>query len=327
MKESIETRELIVLDGWDVILRGTHHKTYDNGFGAQSSRIKRDRIGVLILNSLSPTRAAHGDSAVYWADSFAERGYPSFRLDLPGFGDSDGDPPTGLLAFIHRGGYSSITTVKIRELVTRFNLSGVVLVGQCAGSVSALYTAAACPECKGLVLMDPYFHLPPVIKAAIPQQRGGRPLQSRFRLSSNVHDLLKKIGLFLRGAVPPENANLPLLRRWKEMASTGLPILILRPPPSRKDDGMKPSADEFDYFKYLLGLAGCRSQVVIKVLDGADHSFASRLGRVAVRQRIEQWLNTCFPLIKDEQGVLTILSSERDESRKHNKPHENYLHQ
>src|SRR5271170_7820384 len=142
MKETIETRELVVLDGLDVIIRGTYHKTYYDGFGAQSNLIERNRIGVLFLNSISPTRAAHGDSAVYWADSFAERGYPSFRLDLPGFGDSEGDPPTELLGFINQRGHASIASVKIRELVTRFNLSGVVIVGQCADGVLALYTAA-----------------------------------------------------------------------------------------------------------------------------------------------------------------------------------------
>src|SRR5271155_4065380 len=114
MKETSETRELIVLDGMDVIIRGTYHTPYS--FDERAIPIRRDRIGVLFLNSLSTTRATDGDSAVYLAESFAERGYPSFRLDLPGFGDSEGDPPTELLNSINEWGFASIASVKIREL-------------------------------------------------------------------------------------------------------------------------------------------------------------------------------------------------------------------
>ena len=83
MKEAIETRELFTLDNLGVVLQGTCHDTCDKGLGAQSNLIKRDRVGLLFMNGLSAMRSAKGDSAVYWADSFAKRGYPSFRLDLP----------------------------------------------------------------------------------------------------------------------------------------------------------------------------------------------------------------------------------------------------
>jgi pimeloyl-ACP methyl ester carboxylesterase len=288
---------LIVLDGLGSIIRGTYHKTYDDSFGARSNLIERDRIGILFLNSLSPTRAAHGDSAVYWADSLAERGYPSFRLDLPGFGDSEGDPPTELIGFTDQGGCAAIASVKIRELVTRFNLSGVVIVEQCGGGVSALYAAASCPECKGLVLMDPCFHLPQEVGSKVQQERGEGALQSRRQLSGSNYDPVKKPRLFLCGTVPPENAKFPPLRRWKEVVSTGLPILILTAS-SWKAHGVKPTVAEFDYFKYFLGVAVRGSQIVVKVLDCADHSFASRRSRATVCQHTEQWLNARFPLTK-----------------------------
>ena len=300
MNETIETRELFVLDGLDLNTRGTYHKTHDNRCGAQLNLIEPKRIGILFLNSASPTRAEYSDAAVYLADSFAEYGYPSFRLDLPGFGDSEGDTPTELLGFISHGGYASIASVKIRELLARFNLSGVVLVGQCAGAVSAIYTADAISGCRGLVLLDPYFHLPHSMSPKIRGQLHLLILQSRLGgVLRRTHGLLKEIRLFLRGNVPPENANLPLLRRWKEVACRGLPILILKVPSGKAHD-MKPRIGEFDYVKYILGLAGRRNEVIIKLLDGADHSFTSLQSRVIVRQRTEEWLNTYFPLVKYE---------------------------
>jgi pimeloyl-ACP methyl ester carboxylesterase len=292
MKEAIETRELIVLDGLDVVIRGTYHKTYGDCHRTQPKPIERGRIGVLFLNSPSPTRAAQGDSAVYWANSFAECGYPSFRLDLPGFGDSEGEPPTELLDSINHGGYAAIASVKIRELVTRFNLAGVVIVDQCASSISALYAAASCPECKGLVLVDPCFDLPQVIGSTIGRHPRDLVSQGCRRISSKSCDLQKQTRLFLCGVDSPGNADPPLLRRWAELLSAELPILIF------KALSRKPKPGEFDYLDSIVGLAGRDSQVVIKVLDGADRSFASRLGRVTVRQRAEQWLNACFPLVK-----------------------------
>lgn len=305
MKNTIEARELITLDGLDVIVRVTYHKPYDDGSGSESHLIERERVGVVFFNGYSATRAGHGDAAVYWADSFAERGYPAFRLDLPGFGDSDGEPPTEWLDFINMGGYAPVASAKIRELVARFNLSGVVIMGQCSGAVSAICTAATTKDCKGLILMEPYFHLPHTIGPKIRQQLNFWTLQSRLGgLLSKIYGLLKEIRLFLSANSAPGNANFLLLRNWKELASMGLPILILMVP-GRATRGTKPKFGEFDYLKHVVDLAGRRSQVVISLVDGANHTFANREGRAAVLRHVEHWLNTCFPLLSMKKGLGT----------------------
>jgi pimeloyl-ACP methyl ester carboxylesterase len=253
---------------------------------------------VLFLNGFLATRASDGDAFVYLANSLAKHGYPCFRLDLPGYGDSEGDPPEEWLNFIDHGGYASIASAKIKELVKRFNLSKVIIAGHCAGAVSAIYTAAAGRECGGLVLLDPYFHLQQADRSKIRQQLNLWALRSRLgRFLSNIFDHLKEIRLLFRGNSPPENANVPLLRCWKELASSGLPILILKAP-VRKIPGMKPRLGEFDYLKYALRLADGRNLVVVKVTDGANHSFANRLGRDAVRLYTEQWLDEYFPCLE-----------------------------
>jgi len=325
MNVAIETRELITLDGLGVLLRGTYHKTHNERSSPLATVNEQRRMGVLFLNSLTLPRAATGDSAVYWADSFAEFGYPSFRVDLPGLGDTDGDLPVEVLGFINTGGYASIASSKVKELVERFNLSGVVIVGHCAGATSALYTAAVCKECRGVILMDAYFHLPQAIRPKMRRGLSDWALRSSLggRLS-NIYDLLRSVRLFFRGNAPPRNANFRLLGIWKQLASAGMPILIFKAP-GRKAPGTKPRAGEFDYLKYVLKLAGRKSQVVVKLIEGTDHSFANRIGRLAVRRDTERWLNFCFPLTECEGSAQNTLHSEPKNDKDYSKTAEQCL--
>lgn len=284
MNEATEVRRLITLHVLGRAVRGTYHTSQLESPGTK-------QLGVLILNSLSPSRAAAGDSAVYWADAFAKSGYPTFRLDMPGFGDSDGDPPPELLKFINTGGYGPIASALMRELSEQFDLSGLVVAGLCAGAVSALYTAAVSKDCRGLVLMDPYFHLPLPARSWLWQKLTGRISRTALgRIVSNGYDRVTDLRLYLRRNPMPENTNFPLLRCWMTVAPAGMPILLLKAPTT------KPRGEEFDYVRYLVEQAGSNSRVVVKVVEGAGHTFSNRAGRAGVRELTEGWLNLYFPL-------------------------------
>jgi pimeloyl-ACP methyl ester carboxylesterase len=305
MKLSIENRELFALDTNDGIVIGTYHKAYDEKSASNSTLLEEKRLGVLFLNSLTPTRSATGDSAVYWADALAESGYPSLRIDLAGLGDSTGNPPADLLGFINTGGYASLVSTKVSQLMERFCLSGVIIVGLCAGAVSALYTAAACKDCKGVILMDPYFHLPLANKTGL----WAKVIRRLSRTStgvwvSNTYDRLRAFRAQLPGTPPPSNANFPLLNCWKSVASGGTPILIL------KAQHTKMKIGDFDYLSYVFELAGQQNKVVVEVIDDTGHSFANRVGRLAVRQTIERWLNSYFPLKTRKEVIWDVISSE-----------------
>lgn len=311
MTKGMETRELIVLKTNDGVVRGTYHKAHDRNRGSETNLIERSRVGVLFLNSLSPTRAATGDSAVFWAQSFAKQGYPSFRVDPPGFGDSDGEPPAELLGFVNSGGYATSASSIVNELTRRFNLSGVVIVGLCAGAVSAIYSAAASRESKGLVLLDPYFHLPLGIGSA------GRPVMTRRltnRISNGVlGNLIGRIGervkafrMSFSGPMLPTNTNFPLVASFRDLASRGLPILVLNAPHTQRRTG------QFDYLSYLQGAVGPKSQVVIQTVEGTGHSFSNPKGRATVRQSTQAWLSACFPLNDSNTAEETSQCQVRD---------------
>jgi pimeloyl-ACP methyl ester carboxylesterase len=317
MDQAINGRELFTLDGLGVLLRGTFHRPkassdFDPGVGRPKP------VGIVFLNSLSLPRAATGDSSVYWAESFAGCGYPCFRVDLPGLGDTAGEIPNELLNFINAGGYAKIAGAKVKELVGHFGLSGVVIFGHCAGTVSAIYAAATCmAECRGLVLLDPYFHVPQAIRPALRRGLSDWAVHSSVgRMLSNIYDRIKKIKRMLRANLPPRNANFPLLSRWKEIASTGLPILIIKAP-SRKAVGTSARVGEFDYLKHVLNLAGRKSQVSVELVQGTDHSFANRVGRAGVQRCIEQWLGNHVPLPEDVRLNVLLRESVNNESYNH----------
>jgi alpha-beta hydrolase superfamily lysophospholipase len=320
MHEAIGKRELFVLDGLGVRLQGTYHPTAERSSELPVSPGGRDRLGVLFVNSLSLPRAASGDSAVHWADSIAELGYPAFRIDLPGLGDSEGEASTDLLDSINAGGFASVTGVAVGQLVDRFGLSGMVIFGHCAGSVSALYASAGSPECKGLILLDTYFHLPQATRPRVRQELSDWARRSRMgRFLSNSYDHVRNLRLALRGSAPPGNANTQLLACWKQVATAGLPILLLQAP-GIKAQGSKPRVGEFDYIDHVMKLAGRKCRVSVEFVESADHSFANREGRAAVQDHIADWLVSHFPLTDlnlSAEEIPPFRASERDsDSRK-----------
>jgi pimeloyl-ACP methyl ester carboxylesterase len=300
----IETREVITVTVEGTCLRGIYHKADGGRSGIRMVPGNRNRIGLLFLNPGFLPSAGAGDSQVYWADSFAKLGYPTFRLDLPGLGDADGDIPADMLAFVNTGKYAPVLSAAMKELVERFSLVGMVIVAHCAGAVSALYTAGINKDCRGLVLMDPYFHLPQD-RAKIRGELSG--WVSRSRLGghiSNIYDRLRHICTLVRGNRPPGNANWPLLRCWGQLESLGMPILIMKAP-ALKAPGIKPRVGEFDYLRYLRALPGVPGRVAVRLVEGTNHSFANSQGKAAVRQLTEQWLDARFPLVeREETGAL-----------------------
>ena len=308
---SIGMRELITVAAGGACLRGTYHKPLGDRPDSGTNTGEGDRIGVVFLNPGFLPRSGHADSAVYWADSFAKSGYPSFRFDLPALGDAEGSFPPRMLDFVNTGGYAPIVSAAVKILAARFKLAGVVMIGLCAGSVTALFTAAASQECRGLVLMDPYFFRP---EERTKLRVGLSRWASWSRLggfASNLYDRLRYITLLFQKNRPPRNANFPLLRCWKQLASNGTPILVLKAPGFKAPD-LKPRVGDFDYLGYLQGLSGRGSRVDVELIPGTNHSFGDGVGRAAVRQHAEQWLNAYFPLrVREDAAEQNLVNNRR----------------
>jgi len=286
MKQTIEDRELLSLDGMWV--------TYHRPAGTRSKRptAHGTRTGVLFLNGLYATRAGNGNVAVEWASTLAEHGYPSFRVDLPGFGDSECDPPADWCGYINSGGYATKVSALIEGLVRKYKLPGVVIAGHCAGAASAIYAAALSRHCVGMVLLDPCFNMSRLNTPKFRQQLNLWSRRSRVGGAlSGILDLLKQARRKLKREGLPDNANLKLLRCWKEVVRGGVPVLILRAP-SRRSAGLKPRTGEFDYLEHILAAGGPDARVSVEVVESSNHSFSNQQGRAAIPRLTEKWLGT-----------------------------------
>ncbi len=310
MKASIEARAIITVSAARGLrVRGTYHPTQDPN--------EKDHTGVLFVSAGVAPRAAPGDSAVYWADSLAKLGYPCFRFDLPGLGDSDGDLSPKEIDFdslVNDGFFGPVISTVADQLADRFNLRGVVVIGHCAGAVTGLYAAAVNSRITGLMLLDPYFNVQqatPIQNALVRSQlrivgkllpdRPGKSLVRNSVLSvlRAVYYRLTPLRRIVRPKKLPAAANLPLVECWKQLASSGLPMLVLRSPFST------PKLGEFDYIRDLYPLADSRGKVSVKLIEGATHAFAERRAKDQVLKYAEPWLSTCFPHERTAETLST----------------------
>jgi pimeloyl-ACP methyl ester carboxylesterase len=298
LKSSIETRATIVVNSANGLrLRGTCHQTPESD--------DQQRIGVLFVSAGVAPRAAPGDSAVHWADALAKLGYPCFRFDLPGLGDSDGDLSAKEIDFdslVNDGAFGPVISGVANELAGRFNLSGVVVIGHCAGAVTALYSAATNSRITGLILLDPYFNIqqtsePQNVLVRSQMRIAGKlvsdqPRQSVVRdallsIMRKIYYRLTPLGRLIRPKKLPAAANLPLVRCWKQLASSGRPMLVLR------SSFSTPKLGEFDYIRDLYPLSD--SRISVKLIEGATHAFAERGAKEQVLKHTQPWLSVCFP--------------------------------
>jgi pimeloyl-ACP methyl ester carboxylesterase len=306
ISDKIETRQLITLGADGVLVRGTYHEVprkVQDGTNAQGKN-----IGVVFLNPLSTPRTLIGDSAVFWASSFAAQGYPSLRFDLPGLGDSYGETAKDLVTFINEAGFGAIAASKITEFTKTFGLSGVVIYGHCAGAVTAVYAASECKECKGLIITDPYFNAanmltPKLSPGMVDWARRSKVGEVLRAVYGRIREARKRRG----NAELPGNANVRLVTHWKKVVSSGIPVLVFKSGEPSALGSAKLRAGSFDYLEHITSFAGPRSRLSLAMIEGTNHSFSDRVGRAAIREQAQAWLNENFPGPPAQTPVLANL--------------------
>ncbi|QSQ16057.1 hypothetical protein [Myxococcus landrumensis] len=305
-------RELLQLDVKGHRLWGTYHPP---------SPGTRRSVGVLFLNPGHVPRTGHGGLSTHAAEQLSAKGFPCFRVDLPGLGDSDGVLPettSELYQHVCNGGFVDVANAVRAELQRRYALEGMLLGGLCGAATTSLYLADREPQgVVGLFMFEPEFYLSEqeavgVAGEGAKEEAEGEP--SRLSLKRVTSKLFSYWGwmrmltreneyarLFKYVPFPrqrlldllmdwdslPAVANVPLVRAWQRVVERGLPVLVITAEGKLRDvffDRIHRSA-----------LAGLRHSNLTRTrLRGTNHIFTTGGAIDTCVAHLAQWATAHF---------------------------------
>jgi pimeloyl-ACP methyl ester carboxylesterase len=272
----------------------------------------RSRVGFLLLNAGPAPRAGNSDLSVHLGDRLAWHGFPVFRFDLPGLGDSSGRTPLDLDSYwseVLEGRNDEATLALIRRIRREFGLSGVIVGGLCAAAVPALRAAARdAGAVPGVLLLEPNLRW---ATRSIPGRPGTDPSVAPTRGSALRKVLSRREWLLFltgeswiaRAAGPlrasllralkrseghtlPKGTNVPLVMRWQGSLSQGVHALVVV---------AEGQGTDLDMDRIIESLPARSSGAVSCVhVPDTNHLFTSGSGRDAVLLAVERWVLRCF---------------------------------
>jgi len=288
-------REVIYIEVQGYRLIGTYHEPH----AFQSSR---SSIGVFFSNFGWVPRDGHGSLGAVLADEFAAAGFHAFRIDMPGMGDSPGAVPDIAEHFgdgVRRGEQVPAFSTAIRDLMDKYSITKAIVAGVCAPFINAVFSWG---EKKiplyGIIALDPDFSSPtrPVKKVnrSFPRKLfsgwnwilifSGNSVKSRY-FPLFIRRMLKPL---IRLRYNPDNINIPLVRIWRNLVSSGIPVLII----SAKDTTQHLCIQQAN----KMALRGVdKSRVRFIAIPGTGHTFTKGDPRETILREVRSWLNLYFP--------------------------------
>lgn len=275
-------------------------------------------VGFLFLNFGQAPRSGLADVASFCADALAANGVLTFRVDMPGIGDTEGPLPVYLQQLwreIEDGAHTPYAIDVVRTLLARHELKGFVLCGLCGGAVTAVYAAGALrDETLGLVLIEPDFalHVKPNAEGLITESHGDEDMDTRtyfdsiaalvknlrspeswMRLFSGQASYRKHVHLVQHGLnrvrdrvlgkqLPPD-ANLPLIDCLRKLAGRGMATLVLTAGDAH-----------LDYIQDDVLAGVSKKKIRFEAIEGTNHMFATQIGKDAAAGHINSWLRARF---------------------------------
>lgn len=299
-------------------LFGTLHD-HDSSHPSRTQQ-NSQRIGVLLLSFGQQPRSWVGDLGSSIADRLDARGYPTFRFDMPGLGDSPGDIPVHLEELwrdILLGAHERPLLALNEDLARRFSLKGLVIGGFCGGAVTALYAVnARSPLILGLVLLEPEMAMvrtdsPSAATASAPltvdsfQERVDlfwqrlRSPDSWRRLFTAKVDFNFWYGLLdyaarklatvgRRTKVLPHETNHRMLNSWQLARKLRIPTIVI-------SVGSANRSKYYSAYGLQPGVSDEKSALQWVEIPNTTHAMLTGGAKDAVGKHFEKWVTENFP--------------------------------
>ena len=277
-------------------------------------------IGILMLSFGQQPRSWVGDLGVAVADQVSAAGYPTFRFDMPGLGDSPGELPVHLEVLwrsIQEGAHEPMARALVRELRRRFALPGLVVGGFCGGAVTAAF--AIDPnrrDAVGLFMLEPEIGFTPtgdvrtvhevdtvasfLERIDLIKRRLRSPASWR-RLLSGRSDLRYWKGLLdyalarrrasQEGVSLPPDTNRRLLDALAWCAHRRLPTLVI-------SAGGTARRKYYNSYNFQPGQSDPATGLTWLEVENTTHGLLTGGAKRAVPEHIEAWLRRHFPDVR-----------------------------
>lgn len=250
------------------------------------------RVGVLVVVGGPQYRAGSHRQFVLMARDLAKAGYPVFRFDYRGMGDSDGAPCN-----------FERVDADIRSAIDAFmkhepQLRGVVLWGLCDAASACLMYANTDERVEAVIIANPWVHTEAGAATAYIKRYYGQRLLQRsfwvkvakgdFKVRDSVSDLARKLArAFVGSSAKQQQSSQPFIERMRSgLQRFARPVLLLM-------SGNDLTAQEFrDLCRANAAWAKLCARPTLRTIElrDADHTFSSRESLNEATSHCLQWL-------------------------------------
>lgn len=255
-----------------------------------------------IIHHVGPNRIH-----VRLARALAAAGTPSFRMDLPGIGDSRTLETSGSVQEESLAGLrAAFDVLERRGVAKRFAVFGI-----CSGASNAFMAACGDERVVGIALVDPPRIFPTrkseflrLVRGAVRPAAWARLVAGRYGVADGFREHFRRrsdaAGTDSALQQSPQDEKRFTREQLERLAARGVRICYLITEGGRQR--YKYRRQFLDAFPGL----GLEPLTHAEILEGAQHTFPTEAGRSSLERVLSEWMEAWGPRAPDEESIAIV---------------------